>query len=96
MRRVSIVVMCDACQEDIEEESEGDSVVRIIARGEEKEMDLCNECLYGTFLQEARPVTNRKKRKKATDKPFPCGVCEKSFATQRGAAHHVTRMHSEA
>jgi hypothetical protein len=94
MRRVSIVVMCDACQEDIEEESEGDSVVRIIARGEEKELDLCNECLYGTFLQEARPVTNRKKRKKT--KEFSCDECDKAFATERGLNHHRTRMHGEA
>jgi hypothetical protein len=91
VRRVSIVVSCDACREDIEEENEGDSVVRFTVRGEEREMDLCGDCLGGTFLQEARPVTNRKKRKQT--KAFACDTCDKAFGTQRGLSHHRTKMH---
>jgi hypothetical protein len=90
MRRVSIVVTCDACDEEIEEEVEGDSAVRFTARTVEKEMDLCDDCLYGTFLQEARPVSNRKKRKKPTGE-FTCH-CGKSFGTQRGLTAHQTRQ----
>lgn len=91
MRRVSIVVTCDACQEEIEEETEGASVIRFNVRGEEREMDLCNECLGGTFLQEARPASNRKKRKAAKD--FACDDCDKAFGTMRGLNHHRTKMH---
>lgn len=91
MRRVSIVVTCDACQEEIEEETEGSSAVRFTVRGEEREMDLCDECLGDTFLQEARPVTNRKKRKKTDEKPFACH-CGKMFNTERGLSAHQTRQ----
>jgi hypothetical protein len=93
MRRVSIMVICDACSEEIEEETEGDSVVRLIARGTEREMDLCDDCLHGSFLQEARPVTNRKKRKKSEDK-FACDACDKTFGTARGLSRHQTAMHA--
>jgi len=92
VRRVSIVVTCDACQEDIQEETEGASTLSFTVRGEQREMDICDECLGGTFLQEARPVANRKKRK-ATAKDFPCGDCDKSFGTMRGLNHHRTKMH---
>jgi len=93
VRRVSIVVTCDVCQEDIEEDTEGSSAVRFTARGEERELDVCDECLGGSFLQEARPVNNRKKRKKAEDKPFACDACDKAFGTERGLNHHKTKMH---
>jgi hypothetical protein len=96
VRRVSIVVICDACEEEVQEETEGDSVVRFTSRGGEREMDLCDSCYYGTFLQEARPVINRKKRKKAeldTPGEFPCDSCEKAFPTMRGLNQHRTRMH---
>jgi len=95
MRRVSIVVTCDVCNESIHEETEGDSTVLFTARGVEREMDICDDDLYGTFLQEARSVTNRKKRKKAKDGEFPCDQCRKTFGTQRGLSHHQTRMHGE-
>jgi len=65
-------------------------------RDERREIDICDECLGGSFLQEARPVMNRRKRKKATTDEFPCDDCDKSFGTQRGLSHHRTRMHSEA
>jgi len=94
MRRVSIVVICDACGEDVEEENEGDSVLRFTVRDEEREMDICGECLAGTFLQEARPVNNRKKRKAKGE--FMCDLCPKTFATERGRNAHQTRMHGEA
>jgi hypothetical protein len=90
VRRVSIVVTCDACDVEIQEETEGDSAVRFTVRGEEREMDLCGDCLHGTFLQEARPVTNRKKRKKASDE-FACH-CGKTFGTARGLSAHQTRQ----
>lgn len=86
MRRVSIIVICDACDEEIEEETEGNSAIRFTVRGEERELDLCDECIGGTFLQEARPVTNRRKRKK-TDQ-FACDQCDKTFGTQRGLSRH--------
>jgi len=94
VRRVSIVITCDACNEEVEEENEGDSVLRFTVRGEEREMDICGECLGGTFLQEARPVNNRRKRKQAKD--FPCDGCDKAFGTVRGLNHHKTRMHGAA
>lgn len=88
MRRVSIMVACDACQSEITEEEDGASTVRFTARGQEREIDLCDDCLYGTFLQEARSVTNRKNRAKE----FTCDFCGKSFTTQRGLSHHKTRQ----
>lgn len=91
MRRVSILVTCDSCEEEIQEETEGASAVIFTVRGEQREMDICDQCLGGTFLQEARPVTNRKKRKKE----FTCDECSKTFGTQRGLSHHQTRMHGE-
>jgi ribosomal protein L44E len=95
VRRVSIVVTCDCCHEEIAEEVEGASVVLFTVRGEEREMDICDGCLGGSFLQEARPVSNRGKRKtKNKDKPFSCDECPKSFGTERGLKHHLTRMHS--
>jgi len=94
VRRVSIVVICDACGEEVEEENEGDSVLRFTVCGEEREMDICGECLGGTFLQEARPVNNRKKRKaEVKGLMIPCDDCDKSFGTVRGLNHHRTRMH---
>ena len=99
MRRVSIVVTCDCCRDEIEEETEGDSTVRFTVRGEEREMEMCGECVGGSFLQEARPENNRKKRKKAKDTSpdeFECDDCDKTFGTQRGLNHHRTRMHGEA
>jgi len=94
VRSVSILISCDACQEDIKEDVEGASAVVFTVRGEEREMDLCDDCIGGTFLQEARPVTNRKKRKKTEPKPFACDGCDKSFGTARGLNHHKTKMHS--
>lgn len=89
MRRVTIVVTCDACEEEIAEEVEGSSAVRFTMRGEEKEMDLCDECIGG-ILQEARPVVNRRKRK-PQEKPFAC-FCGKAFTTDRGLRSHKTRQ----
>ena len=93
MRRVSIVVICDVCKEEIEEETEGDSTMSFTVRGEQRELDICGECLGGSFLQEARPVNNRPKRKKATE-AFPCDDCDKSFGTVRGLARHRTMAHA--
>lgn len=93
MRRVSIVVTCDVCESEITEETEGDSAVRFTARGVERELDICDDDLYGTFLQEGRSVTNRKKRAK-TDKKFACH-CGKSYDTERGLTAHQTRQGHE-
>ncbi len=92
MRKVIIMVTCDCCQDGIDEEVEGDSLVRFTVRGEERELDLCGNCIGGSFLQEARPVTNRKKRKKAEEK-FSCDDCDKEFDTQRGLSRHQTVTH---
>ena len=91
VRSINIVVTCDVCNEVIEEENEGDSAVQFTARGVKKEMDICDDDLYGTFLQEARPTSNRQKRKKQTE--FTCGACGKSFETQRGMNQHKTKTH---
>lgn len=93
MRRVVIVVTCDCCQDEIEEETEGASAIQFTVRGEEREMDICGECLGGSFLQEARPVKNRRKRKKADEKTLACDDCGKSFSTQRGLSRHQTVTH---
>lgn len=94
MRRVNIVVTCDCCGSELTEDDEGSSTVRFIARGEERELDLCDDCLYGTFLQEARPVTNRRKRKPIKEE-FECDVCHKTFETQRGLRQHATKKHRD-
>jgi len=91
VRRVSIIVSCDVCQEEIDEEVEGASTMSFTVRGEQRELDICDGCVGGSFLQEARPVNNRKKRKQAKD--FACDDCDKAFSTQRGLSHHRTKMH---
>jgi hypothetical protein len=92
MRRVSITVVCDACEDEVEEETEGDSTMSFTRHGEQWEMDICDECFGGTFLQEARPTNNRRKRKDKTGE-FSCDDCDKTFPTQRGLSQHRTRMH---
>jgi len=95
VRRVSIIVTCDCCQAEIAEETEGSSAMTFTVRGEQREMDICDDCLGGTFLQEARPVNNRKKRKEKGKGGIviPCDDCDKTFGTVRGLNHHRTRMH---
>lgn len=92
MRSISIVVTCDACHDEVLEEVDGSSIVQFTARGVQSEMDLCDDCLYGTFLQEGRPSGNRKKRGVGE---FDCPGCGKAFKTQRGLSHHQTRMHGQ-
>jgi ribosome-binding protein aMBF1 (putative translation factor) len=87
MRSISIVVTCDACGDEIEEEVEGASAIRFTVRGDEREMDLCDECLGGTFLQEARPVTNRKKREVRSSRTSVTSVTRRSA---RSAASPTT------
>lgn len=91
VRRVEIIVTCDVCRGDIDEETEGSNKMQIIVGNETREMDICPVCLYGSFLQEARPVT---KRKSKGDKNVPCEHCSKSFATERGLKRHLTMIHS--
>lgn len=86
MRSVSIRITCDCCEEAIEEETEGSSSVTITVRGVEREMDICDTCLHGTFLQEARAVAKTKKTK-----DLSC-YCGKSFTTERGLKAHQTRQ----
>lgn len=97
MREVIVHVTCDACREDIEEESDGDHCVVLTVGGQQREIDLCGNCLYGSFLQEARPVAKTKSKKKTEDVEcrFPCDRCDKSFNTQRGLSRHQTVTHEE-
>lgn len=90
MRRVSIVISCDCCQSEVEEETEGSSAVVFTVRGEQREMDLCDECIGGSFLQEARPVTNRKKRKQEPEKKagFACEMCQREFVREANRDNH--------
>lgn len=88
MRRVEIIVTCDVCRGDIDEETEGSNKMQIIVGSETREMDICSVCLYGSFLQEARPVVKTKK------KDVPCPDCDKMFATPRGLSRHRTMAHS--
>lgn len=86
MREVIIRVVCDACDEKVAEEVEGSSAITFTVRGEQRVLDLCDECLGGTFLQKARPV------KKSKKKEFVC-ECGKAFGTQRGLTRHQTATH---
>ena len=90
MRRVTIMISCDACDEDIREETEGDSRMSFTRHGEKWEMDICDECFGGTLLQEARPAP---RAKRDTVGMSPCDDCDKTFATPRGLSMHRTRMH---
>lgn len=99
MRTVIIVVTCDVCDNEIKEDAEGTSAIRFTVRGEQREMDICNECLGGSFLQEARPVKTRGKAKKSPDgSKFFCGIdgCEMSKDTSRGLKLHQSLVHKEA
>jgi hypothetical protein len=89
VRRVSIIVTCDCCRAEIAEEIEGSSAMTFTVRGEQREMDICDDCLGGTFLQEARPVTNRKKRK-AKEEPvkFACEMCGREFVREGNRDKH--------
>jgi hypothetical protein len=83
-----VVVMCDVCQGDIYEKQEGTSVVTFTARGQTQELDICDECLHGSFLQEARPVAKQKK----VVGEFDCPGCGKSFKTPGGLTRHRTKV----
>jgi hypothetical protein len=85
MREVVIVVHCDVCRNSFEEDYEGQNTMVFTFQGEIREIDMCGECVSGSFLQEARPHT--------PDKEFDCPDCDKSFGTQRGLSHHQTRQH---
>lgn len=90
MREVVISVVCDACGQGFYETTEGYNSVVLTVRGERREIDLCDDCIHGSFLQEARPVNTTVRKTKGK---FPCG-CGKSFDTERGRAAHSTRAHS--
>lgn len=87
MREVLIHVHCDACAIEFVEDYEGQNTVTFNVLETVKEMDLCDDCLFGSFLQEARPVV--------PPNDFHCEECEKSYGTQRGLSHHITRTHKE-
>lgn len=91
MREVVINIHCDVCGTQFVETDEGSNSVGLVIYGEQREMDVCDECIHGSFLQEARPVSKRRKKTEASD--FPCGVCEKRFLTQGGATRHMTMTH---
>jgi hypothetical protein len=97
MREVILVVYCDVCDKGIQEETEGSNGVSFTVRGEQRELDMCNDCLGGSFLQEARPVVNRKTQKRDKEKGYLCGAddCTMSFTTHRGMKMHHTLMHAK-
>ena len=84
MREVIIRVVCDACDEEVAEEVEGSSAITFTVRGEQRVLDLCDECLSGTFLQEARPV--KKSKKKGGE--FACAKCGKKYARETNRDKH--------
>ncbi len=90
MREVVIRVHCDVCRTGFDESVEGSNTVTLTVYGNQRELDMCDECIGGSFLQEARPVTGK------PDKPFPCPFpsCGKKFDTQRGLSAHDTRAHN--
>lgn len=83
MREVVIMVSCDACQQQFAETDEGSNLVSLTVYGTAREMDLCDECINGSFIQEARVA------KKA--KPHVCH-CGKAFSTPRGLTGHQKRQ----
>lgn len=85
MREVVIRVHCDVCREEFVEDYEGQNTVVFTVQGDVREIDMCDDCIRGSFLQESRPHT--------PDKEFDCPDCDKSFGTQRGLSHHQTRQH---
>lgn len=88
MREVIIAIRCDVCRDSFTETSEGSNSVRFIVYGQEREMDMCDPCIGGSFLQEARSVTGKK------GTPFACTFCSKRFDSQRGLSAHQTRAHT--
>jgi hypothetical protein len=94
MRSVVIIITCDVCDEGIKEDVEGDNSIRLIVRGEHQEIDVCNECMGGSFLQEARPVKSRGKPKKSNG-TFPCDACDMTFSTNRGLKMHQSLTHKK-
>jgi hypothetical protein len=85
MREVVIRVHCDVCRTGFDEQTEGSNTVTFTVYGNPRELDMCDECIGGSFLQEARPVTGK------PDKPFGCH-CGKRFDSQRGLSAHQTRQ----
>lgn len=88
MREVVIAIHCDVCNEAFAEKTEGSNRVLFTVYGEQREMDICDADINGTFLQEARPVKTRKIRKK--DQVCHCG---RAYTTLRGLSAHQTRAH---
>lgn len=89
MREVVIAIRCDLCEQRFTEANEGDNSVIFTVRGEKREMDLCDPCIGGSFLQEARPVKGKPRK---AEKPFACH-CGKSYTSQRGLSKHQSAAH---
>lgn len=88
VREVVISVHCDLCNQQFYETTEGSNSVGLTVYGEAKEMDVCDPCIHGSFLQEARHVDGRRGKAKT---PHACH-CGKSFASPRGLSAHQTRQ----
>lgn len=86
MREVIIAVHCDVCRNSFREEVEGSNTVKFTVYGDQRELDMCDECIGGSFLQEARPVKTK------TEKPFVC-ECGKAYTSQRGLSKHKSGAH---
>jgi hypothetical protein len=85
MREVIIAVRCDVCRESIEEQYEGANTVTFTVYGEERALEMCPDCIGGSFLQEARPVQKAKE--------FTCADCGKAYTSQRGLSKHRSGAH---
>jgi uncharacterized C2H2 Zn-finger protein len=99
MKEVTVTHRCDYCKSILDEEGDKVQLDRsIILNGTPFLVDVCVACevehLY-PIRDNGRRVT-RKQAKIATDGAarVQCDRCPKSFQTQRGLNHHVTKMHT--
>lgn len=90
MKELIIYATCDVCGgSELGEEAEQITTVEFIINGMHSELEMCIECINGSFFQEARPIKRKRKAEaKAKATQYKCNSCDQTYSTHRGVVVH--------